>query len=575
MATESAWIVGKQEARARRGMVTAMHPLAARAGADVLRDGGNAVDAAVATAFAIGVVEPFMSGLGGVCCMVGFDAASGRTWTIDGSTTAPSAARPDMFDLLDSDAVAGMYGWPATRGDEHNTGYRSPCVPGTPGALLMALERFGSLPRERILAPAITLAADGMELDWYVASTTAFAAARLRPFPSTMATFFHADGTPYRPLIAGEPADMFTQPDLARSLQAIADGGADSYYRGEIARTMCAYLQAHGGIIQESDLAAYQPRYREGGLISSYRGHVLVGMPETAGCITAYEALNILENFDISRLRPGSAHVYHLLAESQRRAFLDRFEHLADPEFTQVPWEGLMSGAYAQGLAASIDEARATPSISAGDPWPLQEGEPSVAVHRSVGADSTCTTHLTVVDEHRNMVALTSTLGASFGCGVVVEGTGILLNNGMTWFDPVPGHVNSIAPGKRTLIAPTPTLVFKDMQPWFALGAPGGRKIMSGVMQCIVNVVDFNMSIQDAVTFPRVHCESQTLLADSRVHPDVIAELQARGHSVEVRSDLFNGLQFARPNGVLIDPETGDLTGGVNQYVSAWAVGVD
>lgn len=577
MPTESAWIIGKREATAQRGMVTAMHPLAARTGANALRDGGNAVDAAVATAFSIGVVEPFMSGLGGVCCMVGFDAESGQTWTIDGSTTAPSGARADMFEILESESVAGMYGWPATRDDEHNTGYRSACVPGTPAALLMALERFGSLPRQRVLEPAIRFAADGVDLDWYVASTTAFAAARLRPFLSTMAVFFHADGSPYRPFVGGETEDRFKQPDLARSLQLISDGGADAYYRGEIARAVVAFLQSHGGIIQESDMAGYQPRFRSGGLVNSYRGHILIGIPETAGCMTAYEALNILENFDISRVRPGSANAYHLLAESQRRAFVDRFEHLADPEFAPVPWDCLMSKDYARSLAAGIDEARATPTISAGDPWAFQPQAEigSVNVRRSVGPDSTCTTHITVIDEHRNMVALTSTLGAAFGSGVVVEGTGILLNNGMTWFDPVPGHINSIAPGKRTLIAPTPTLVFKDMQPWFALGAPGGRKIMSAVMQSIVNVVDFGMGIQDAVTFPRVHCESETLYADSRINPDVLEELRARGHTVEVRDEIFNGQQFARPNGILIDPNTGELTGGVNQYMSAWAVGVD
>jgi gamma-glutamyltranspeptidase/glutathione hydrolase len=576
MPTESAWIVAKREATARCGMVTAMHPLAARAGVDVLRDGGNAVDAAVATAFSIGVVEPFMSGLGGVCCMVGYNADAGRTWTIDGSTTAPANARADMFELLDSDAVAGMYGWPATRDDEHNTGYRSPCVPGTPAALLMALERFGSLPRQRILEPAIALASDGVDLDWYVASTTAFAAARLRPFSSTTAVYFHPDGTPYRPFVGGEPADPFRQPDLARSLRAIADGGVDAYYRGHIAGTIAQFLRAHGGIIQESDLAAYQPRFRDGGLQTTYRGLKLVGVPQTAGCITAYQALNIIESFELFKLRPGSVDAYHLLAEAQRRAFLDRFAHLADPEFTRVPWDGLMSKNYARALADQIDRDRATPTIKAGDPWAFQAGgNGSVDVRGSVGADATCTTHITVIDEQRNMVALTSTLGAGFGCGVVVEGTGILLNNGMTWFDPVPGHVNSIERGKRTLIAPTPTLVFKDEVPWFAIGAPGGRKIMSAVMQSIVNVVDFGMGIQEAVTFPRVHCESETLYADSRIDPDVVAALRGRGHTVEVRDELFTASQFARPNGVMLNAETGMLTGGVNQYVSAWASGLE
>ncbi|MFN0073328.1 MAG: gamma-glutamyltransferase [Chloroflexota bacterium] len=575
MPTESSWIIGKREATAQHGMVTAMHPLAARAGADVLREGGNAVDAAVATAFAVGVVEPFMSGLGGVCCMVGYLAGTGETWTIDGSTTAPAESRPEMFELLGTDAVAGMYGWPLTRDDAQNTGYRSPCVPGTPAALLLALEQFGTLPRERILSPAIALADAGVDLDWYIASTIAFAGGRLRAFPSTMRTFFHQDGSPYPPFIGGETPDPLRQPELAQSLRAIAEGGASAFYRGDIAHSITTFLRDHGGIIQESDLAAYQPRLRHGGLESTYRGFKLVGVPETAGCVTAYQALNMLEQFELADLTPGSAEVYHLLAEAQRRAFLDRFQHLADPEFTAVPWKGLLSKDYARALAMEIQSSQATLGVDAGDPWKYDSIDPpTISATRSWGPDNSCTTHITVIDAQRNTVALTSTLGASFGSGVVVDGTGILLNNGMTWFDPVPGHVNSIAPGKRTLIAPTPTLVFREGRPWFALGAPGGRKIMSAVMQSIVNVIDFGMGIQDAVTFPRVHCEGETLLADVRIDPAVIASLRSLGHTVDLRDELFNASQFARPNGIMIDPETSMLTGGVNQYVSAWASGV-
>jgi gamma-glutamyltranspeptidase/glutathione hydrolase len=574
MSTESAWIIQKREARTQRGMVTAMHPLAARAGVEILRAGGNAVDAAIATAFAIGVVEPFMSGLGGVCCMVGYDASTKSTWTIDGSTTAPSNATPDMFEMLSSNEVAGMYGWPATRGDEHNTGYRSPCVPGTPAALLLALERHGRLSRQAVMQPAIALADEGYDLDGYVAGSTAFAMSRLRPFPSTMRTFFHPDGVPYRPFAGGETRDPLRQQDLARSLRAISSGGVSAYYEGGIARAIIQFLQQHGGILTEEDFGAYQPRYRDYGLESTYRDVRLVGVPETAGCITAYEALNILECFDLPSIESGSAAAFHLLAESQRRAFLDRFAHLADPEFTPVPWEGLISKRYAAQLAQAIAPSTATRAISAGDPWQFQAGLPALGKgNRAPGADRTCTTHITVIDNDRNMVALTSTLGAAFGCGVVAEGTGILLNNGMTWFDPTPGNVNSIAPGKRTLIAPTPTLAFRDGAPWFALGAPGGRKIMSAVMQSIVNIVDFGMGIQDAVSAPRVHCEGEILFADSHIDPAVLNALCDAGHFVEVREESLTVSQFARPNGIMIDHASGTLTGGVNQYVPAWAVG--
>lgn len=574
MNTESAWIIGKREAQSRNGMVTAMHPLAARAGAEILERGGNAVDAAVATAFAIGVVEPFMSGLGGVCCMVGYSAMDSATWTIDGSTTAPGATRPDMFEVLQSDAVAGMYGWPATRDDEHNTGYRSPCVPGTPAALLLALEAHGRLPRARVLEPAIRLAEDGFLLDWYIAGSTAFAASRLQHFPSTIRAYFHPDGTPYPPFSGGEAPDPLRQPDLARSLRTLAEDGVDAFYRGSIARTISEFLQDHGGLISESDLAAYRPRPGRGGLNTTYRGMRLVGVPETAGCITAYQSLNILNTLELSAHEVGSAGAYHLIAEAQRRAFLDRFAHLADSELTAVPWEGIMSADYARHRAREIEQDRATPDAVAGDPWAFQTGASGSPGQPSRGPDNTCTTHITVVDRDRNMVSLTSTLGAAFGSGVVVEGTGILLNNGMTWFDPVPGRVSSIAPGKRTLIAPTPTLVFRGDRPWFALGAPGGRKIMSAVMQCIINVIDYGMGIQDAVSFPRIHCEDANLLVDSRIDPAVIDDLRARGHQVDIRDEMFStASQFARPNGVMIHND-GTLTGGVNQFVSAWAVGV-
>lgn len=573
MAAQSSWIINKREASARDGMVTSMHPLASDAGAEMLRAGGNAMDAAVAAAFAIGVVEPFMSGLGGICALVSYDAATGKTWNIDGSTTAPLQARDDMFEL--TDGVAGMYGWPATRGDEQNTGYRSPCVPGTPAALLLALDKFGTLPRSRVLAPAIRLAEQGFALDWYVAGFFAFAARRLNAFPSTRQTYLADDGTPLPPYTQTEPLEPFCQPGLARSLKMLADAGADAFYRGEIAHTMVHYLRANGGVLSETDLAEYQPRLREGGLESTYRGVRLVGMPETAGCITAYQALNILECFDISSFPAGSAEAYHLLAEAQRRAFVDRFEHLADPAFTEVPWEGLMSKDYARHLAGTIDLVQANTELTPGDPWAYQServrGDRGVT---SVGADSTCTTHITVIDSQRNMVALTSTLGAEFGCGVVAGDTGILLNNGMTWFDPVPGHLNSIAPGKRTLIAPTPTLAFRDGQPWLAVGAPGGRKIMSAVMQALVNVIDFGEGIQDAVSSPRVHSEDGITLVSDRIDPSVSAELRVRGHNVDVRAESFGVTHFARPNGILIDQNSGELRGGVNQFTSAWACGV-
>lgn len=575
-ARETVWIIAKREAEAEQGMVTAMHPLAARAGLRMLQAGGNAVDAAVATAFAIGVVEPFMSGLGGVAVMVYYDAARQRTVVVDGSSTAPRAARADMFELAPPTERAGMYGWRATVGDAQNTGYRAPIVPGTPACLLYALERYGSgrLSREQVMAPAIELAEEGFAVDPYVAGTTAFMMRRLRAFPETMRTYFHPDGTPLAPASLSRPADRLVQPDLARSLRLLAEQGPDVFYRGEIGARIVDDLQANGGLLTREEFAAYQVREFTPGLQVGYREWMLVGVPETSGCATVYQALNILERFDLAALGRGTAATTHLIAEACRRAFLDRFAYLADPARQEVPLEALLSKAYAAELAARIDPERAAPEATAGDPWPFQAGGArSRAAERSAGGGETCTTHLTVVDRERNVVSLTSTLGELFGCGVVARGTGVLLNNGMTWFDPEPGRVNSIEPGKRILWAPSPTIVFQNGRPLVALGAPGGRRIISAIVQCLVNALDFGAGIQDAVSAPRIHCEGPITQAEARFEPDVLDGLAARGHRLEVIAETSTSFSFARPNGIRIDPRTGLLTGGVNQFAPAWAVG--
>jgi len=574
-ARDTTWIIEKAEAEAGEGMVTAMHPLAAAAGIEMLKANGNAVDAAVATAFAIGVVEPFMSGLGGVAAMVHHQARSGRTVVVDGSSVAPGAARPGMFDLAPASQQAGIYGWRGTVGDAQNTGYRAPIVPGTPACLLHSLDRYGSgrLDRKQVMAPAIGLAEEGFLVDPYVASSTAFAMRKLRPFAETMRTFFHQDGTPLTPPSLSRPADRLVQPDLARTLRALADHGPDAFYRGEIGERIAMHLQTSGGLITREDLAAHQVRELEPALHVDYRGHTLVGIPETSGCVTAYQALNILENFDLAALDPGGPESSHLIVEALRRAFLDRFAHLTDPTVGNAPFEGVLSKAYAAELARSISRERADPTASAGDPWRFQPGRPRGEVLAGGVAGDGCTTHLTVVDRDRNVVSLTSTLGELFGSGVVVPGTGVLLNNGMLWFDPEPGRVNSIEPNKRILWAPTPTIVLKDGRPLLALGAPGGRRIMSAIVQSLVNVLDHGLGIQAAVSRPRVHCEGPRTLADARLGPATLDGLAARGHRLEIVEENATAFTFARPNGIRIDPDTNRLTGGVHQYTPAWAMG--
>ncbi|MCA1646394.1 MAG: gamma-glutamyltransferase [Chloroflexi bacterium] len=574
--TQSQWIIDKREAVAEHGMVTAMHPLAAAAGLEVLRAGGNAVDAAVATAFAIGVVEPSMSGVGGVAAMVIYSAADGRTVVVDGSSRAPAAAHEDTFELAPPSSVGGMYGWRGTLGDAQNTGYRAPIVPGQPACLLHAHEHYGSggLSRSQVMAPAIRLAEEGFAVDPYQAQTIAFAQRRLRAFSETTRTFFLTDGTPPVPATMTRDADRLVQPDLARTLRALAEDGPGALYQGDIGERLVADLQANGGLISRDDLATYAVREHRPGLETEYRGYQLLGLSATSGSMTAFEALNILRHFDLAGFGAGSPAAVHLIAEACRRAFLDRFAYLADPDQQTVPIDGLLSADYAARLAASIRPDRASPEAQRGDPWPFSRAA-ALAGARSAGGTGGdgCTTHLNVVDADRNVVSLTSTLGDLFGSGVVARATGILLNNGMTWFDPEPGHVNSIQPRKRILWAPTPTLVVRDGQPFLVVGAPGGRRIISAVVQSLVNLLDFGLRVQAGVTTPRTHCEGPTTEIDGRAAPDTISGLSSMGHRLKVIEENSSLFRFARPSAIRIDRQTAQLSAGVHQFTPAWAMG--
>src|SRR5262245_8577185 len=290
--TQSQWLIGKREAVAGHGMVTAMHPLATAAGLEILEMGGNAVDAAVATAFAIGVVEPAMSGVGGVAAMVIYSASSGRAVVVDGSSKAPAMAREDMFERAPEGSVGGIYSWRGTVGDAQSTGYRAPVVPGQPACLLYALERFGSgrLTRHQVMAPAIRLAEEGYAVDPYQAQTIAFAARRLRPFPEAMRTFCMDAGLPPNPATSARDADRLVQPDLARTLRTLASDGPSALYEGEIGERLVSDLEANGGVITREDLSTFAVR-EYAPLEMDYRGFSLLGLSPTSGSMTAFEAL--------------------------------------------------------------------------------------------------------------------------------------------------------------------------------------------------------------------------------------------------------------------------------------------
>ena len=572
MGTRSQWIIDKTEAVSHDGMVASMQPLSAEAGAEMLRRGGNAIDAAVATAFAVGVVEPFMSGVGGIAFMVYRDAATGEMICFDGSTVLPRAILPEMFELLPDGAPSGMYGWPSTKNDANNTGWLAPGVPGTPHLLGEAHRRFGRLPWKEVLQPAIKLATEGFEVNHYVAMSIAAAYENLHRFPESKRTFFRPSGAPPAPSV-GERGDRLVQSDLARTLTLIAEQGPDVVYHGEIARMIAEDMRRNGGLITEEDLAAHQTRTFAPDSID-YRNYQILGQLACSGYPTVAEALQILEGYDLAKLGFQSTESVHLIVEAMRRALVDRLAFLGDPELTPVPLKGAISPGYAAARRGTIDLKRATPNEGPGDPWPFETGRAAFYPERSGVTGDGQTTHISIIDRERNVVSLTSTLGAAFGCGVVIKGTGITLNNAVTWFDPRPGAVTSIGPGKRVMSAATPVIVLRDGKPFAAVGSPGGRRVMSAVYQVIVNLVDFKLGMQAAISAPRAHSEGAATEISTRFPAEVIDGLAQMGHQIVRREESLSSSFFARPNGVMIDPETDELRAGVFPFTPATAIGV-
>ena len=498
--TRSQWIFSKTEAVARNGMVTA-DPLAAEAGVEILREGGNALDAALATAFALGVTSPIGSGLGGIAGLVVW--RQGKATSFDGSTRAPLKSRPEMFELVGGEARSGMYGWPAVKNDANVEGPLAVTVPGAVAAYELAHRRHGKLPWSRLFEPAIRIARDGFVMDWYSTLVFGASAFRLHKNAEAKRVYYRPGGAPYRPPTGFEPPDRLIQPDLARSLEAIAREGAKALYQGELAAAIVDDIQAQGGILSREDLATYEAGTPPPNAID-YRGHQVVTLPGLTGGPTVARALGLLEREDLRKQKQQSAASLHSIAVALRAAFAERLGSMADMPNT---------------------------------------------------------THLNAVDRDRMCVSLTATLGGGFGSAVMIKGTGILITNGTYWFDPRPGRPNSIAPGKRVLWAGAPTIVLREGEPVLVCGAPGGRKIMSAVVQTIVNAIDYGDGPQAATSRPRIHDEGEKLQVDSRIPQDVRDALSAMGHAVEVKVEDVLATNFARPGAIQVDGA--ELRGGV------------
>ena len=567
MNTRSVWRPDKDEVVVERGAVATAHPIAAQVGVDVLKSGGNAVDAAVATGFCLNVVEPWNSSIAGHGQMIVHMTAEGRSVAIDYGHRAPGAATADMFRVIGQTVEGnGIY---EVEDRANAIGHRSVGVPGVTAGMCRAHDLFGSLPLERLLEPAVHYAREGFEAD----PTTCLMIARFMPNLvryGEAARIFLTDGYP------PAPGAKVVQRDLADTLERIGREGKDALYRGEIAAAIDEEMRRNGGVLSMKDLADYDAQTLQP-MRSSYRGYELLGSPAPAGTITSLQTLNILESFDLRRLAHASPEHLHLFTEAARRAFADRYSFVGDPDFEPAPLDGILSTEYAREIALSIDreaagleeERELQPWVAYADsplhdPWRYDpQPRPERAVTASPPSDGDCTTHLSVIDRDRNMVACTQTAVGGFGSGVVVPGTGVLLTNGMVVFNPMPGAANSIAGYKRGLNNMAPVLLLRDGKPFLSVGAPGGRRIICRIAHVVSNIVDFGMSIQEAITAPSIDAAERETFVDHRIDPQTAEALARMGHNVEVVPEPFTGGGFSRPRGVMVDPGTGLLHAGV------------
>jgi gamma-glutamyltranspeptidase / glutathione hydrolase len=524
---------GADMIRAKHGMVVSSHHLASQVGVDVMRSGGNAIDAAIATGLALAVVHPSAGNIGGGGFMVVF-TKNGEITTFDFREKAPQAAHERMFT-----------------GDgktNHHEGYQSVGVPGTIAGFDLALRRLGTKKWRHLTAPAMKLAEHGFPLSASQADAFAKLKTDWQKYPASAKSFLKRDGQLLK------PGEIWKQPDLAKTLRRIQRHGADGFYKGETAQRMAADMRKHGGLITEKDLATYQAVEREP-IHGAYRGVDIYSMPPpSSGGVAVVEMLNILETYDLKSLGHNSTPYVHLLAETMRRAFADRAKHLGDPDFNpNLPLTKLTSKEHAAKLRRTIDPDHSSPSDRAkfGEPYESDE-----------------TTHYSVMDAEGNAVVVTYTLEDSYGSRIVADGLGFLYNNEMGDFNPEPGHTdetgtigtppNLVAPGKRMLSSMTPTIVAREGKPVLLIGSPGGRTIINTVLQITLNFIDHKMNLADAISAARLHHQwlpNQIQFERGRLSEDTTQRLSALGHKI------IETQRIGEAMGISIDPQTGERLG--------------
>jgi len=534
-----------------KGMVSVAHPLAARAGAEILEKGGNAIDAAAAIQFALNVEEPMMTGIGGGCFIMIYSANDKKTYVIDGRERSPLGLLADPFPVIVGPKSGTSVG-----------------VPGTLLATATAIERFGTMKLSEVMAPAIKMAEEGIPVsNWLMGNLGSSSLAKLNYTPGNAYTFVKSDGS-----AAVEAGKILIQPDLAKTFKMIAEQGTDVFYKGEIADAIAAIVQARGGYMKKSDLESYTVSWREP-VRGSYRGWEIVSMPPpSSGGLTVIQTLEMLEKFPLGQWGHNSEKTLHTVIDAIRVAWADRGRYMADLDFVAMPMQGLLDPGYVASRASLIDPdgPAMEPPTYGTPPGPWVGGTSStlaLAGPEEEAVESGETTHFVAADRWGNVVTWTTTIESVWGSGIMVPGYGFMLNNEMTDFDPGTTAANRIETGKpkRPRSSMTPTLLFKDGKPWMATGSPGGATIINTVLQVIMNVVDHGMTIEQAVLAPRI---SQTSTGKGTtswegdtawgkgVSPDVIAALKARGHIFSSNPTTIGSAQS-----LVIDLQTGRMFG--------------
>jgi gamma-glutamyltranspeptidase/glutathione hydrolase len=554
---------------AQHGIVVSVHELASRAGAEMMQAGGNAVDAAVATGFALAVVHPAAGNLGGGGFML-IRMADGKAHFLDYREKAPAAAKRDMYLDAQGNVIEGA----------SQIGYKSIGVPGSVAGMVYAEQKYGKLTLQQVMAPAIRLAREGYALSWGEARD--FQRDKyLGEFPESR-RIFQRDGNYY------QPGEIFRQPDLARTLERIA-AKPDDFYHGALAQELAAAMQKGGGLITADDLAHYDVKEREP-VRGMYRGYEIISAPPpSSGGTVLIESLNILEGYDLAKMGNRSAESIHFTTEAFRRAFFDRAEFMGDPDFAKIPVAQLIDKKYGAAWRDSIDADHASASKELKRPAIFSEMEQYAAAHPQPLTihESPHTTHYSVVDADGNAVAVTTTLNGWFGARVTAEGLGFLLNDEMDDFSTKPGAPNSdgliqgaanaIGPGKRPLSSMTPTIVVHEGKPFLVLGSPGSSKIITTVANVLMGVIDYGMNIQEAVNAPRFHNQwmPDVLNVEQWFSPDTVQALQKMGYNVQFGLHLgpYVAPYWSDAECIAIDAKTGERLGASDGRNNGKAVG--